>query len=106
VARYQQALDAVAQWGDARRQRIDESTKGIPELLWAALLLGGFVTIGFAFLFGIKSTVAHAVIMFFLTLLVAALLLVVFEFNEPFAGVVRVTPGAFQLALARMAQIP
>ncbi len=106
VARYQQALDAAAQWGDARRQRIDESTTGIPELLWAALTLGGFVTIGFAFLFGIKSTVAHAVIMFFLTLLVAALLLVVFEFNEPFAGVVRVTPQAFQLALARMAKIP
>ena len=40
------------------------------------------------------------------TLVVSALLLVVFEFNEPFAGVVRVTPGAFQLALARMAQIP
>lgn len=58
----------------------------------AASLLGGFVTVGFAFLFGIKSTAAHAVIMFFLTLLVAALLLVVFEFNEPFAGVVRVTP--------------
>jgi len=106
VARYQQALDAVGQWGDARRQRIDESTTGIPELLWAALILGGFVTIGFAFLFGIKSTVAHAVIMFFLTLLVAALLLVVFEFNEPFAGVVRVAPQAFQLALARMQQIP
>jgi len=106
VARYQQALDATAQWGDARRQRIDESTTGIPTLLWAALILGGVVTVGFAFLFGIKSTVAHAVIMFFLTLLVAALLLVVFEFNEPFAGVVRVTPGAFQLALARMAQIP
>jgi hypothetical protein len=44
--------------------------------------------------------------MFFLTLLVAALLLVVFEFNEPFAGVVRVTPEAFKLALARMAKIP
>jgi hypothetical protein len=106
VARYQQALDATAQWGDARRQRIDESTTGIPTLLWAALILGGVVTVGFALLFGIKSTVAHAVIMFFLTLLVAALLLVVFEFNEPFAGVVRVSPQAFQLALARMAQIP
>jgi hypothetical protein len=106
IARYQTALDAAGQFGDARRQRIDESTTGIPPLLWAALLLGGFVTIGFAFLFGIKSTAAHAVIMFFLTLLVAALLLVVFEFNEPFAGVVRVTPQAFQLALARMATIP
>lgn len=106
VARYQTALDAAGQMGDARRQRIDESTTGIPPLLWAALILGGAVTIGFAFLFGIKSTAAHAVIMFFLTLLVAALLLVVFEFNEPFAGVVRVTPQAFQLAVARMATIP
>jgi hypothetical protein len=106
VARYQTALDAAGQLGDARRQRIDESTKSIPPLLWAALILGGFVTIGFAFLFGIRSTAAHAVIMFFLTLLVAALLLVVFEFNEPFAGVVRVTPEAFRLAVARMATIP
>ena len=98
VARYDQALDATAQLGDARRQRIDESSEGIPSLLWAALILGAVVTVGFAFFFGMKSTTAHAIVMFCLALLFVTLLLVVYELNYPFGGVVTVTPEAFRLA--------
>jgi Protein of unknown function (DUF4239) len=99
VTRYDQALDAAAQLGDARRQRIDQSSEGIPALLWGALILGAVVTVGFAYFFGMKSTNAHAVVMFCLTLLFSSLLLVVYALNYPFGGIVTVTPEAFRLAL-------
>jgi Protein of unknown function (DUF4239) len=106
VVRYQQALDATAQLSDARRERIDQSSQGIPSLLWAALALGGIVTVGFAYFFGMKSTVAHAIVMFSLTLIFACLLLVIYELNYPFSGIVKVNPDAFKLALELMQQIP
>jgi Protein of unknown function (DUF4239) len=102
VIRYQQALNAVAQLGDARRERLNEAGDGIPLLLWTALVLGGVVTGGFAFFFGMKSMFSHALIVFCLSLLIGYLLLLVYQMNYPFSGVTRIGPEAFELALQRM----
>jgi len=102
VARYEQALDGAADLGDARRERINQAAEGIPAPLWTALILGGAITVGFAYFFGMKSTSAHAVVMFSLTLLIACLLLVVYEINYPFDGAIKISPEAFELALQRM----
>jgi hypothetical protein len=104
-ARYDQALDAAGAFLDARRIRLNEATDGLPVILWVALTVGGLVTVAFAFLFGMSSLRAHAVIIFSLTLLVGVLLLVVYALNYPFSGAVRVNPDAFELALRRMASI-
>jgi hypothetical protein len=105
VARYQVAVNAADQLGAARRQRLNQAADGIPGLLWTALIMGGIITIGFAFLFGMKSTATHALVMFSLTLLIGSLLLVIYEVNSPFTGL-KVGPEAFQLALDRMEQLP
>ncbi len=102
MARYEQALSATAQLDNARRERINQAGEGIPGALWFALLLGGVITIGFGFSFGMKSTVVHALVMFSVTLLIVSLLLVVYELDYPFTGIVRVSPEAFKLALERM----
>lgn len=106
VARYQPAVDASNQLGAARRERLNQAADDIPSLLWAALILGGIITVGFALLFGMKSTGIHAIVMFCLTGLIGGLLLVIFELNHPFSGAVRVPPEAFKLALNRMRLVP
>jgi len=100
--RYQDALRSASTVGNARRRRVNESTEGIPALLWAALIAGGVVTIGFSFLFGTHSRLAHCTVVFSLTLVVSSMLLVIFELNHPFAGAINVRPDAFQLALDQM----
>jgi Protein of unknown function (DUF4239) len=105
VARYQAAVNAADELGTARRVRLSQSAEGIPALLWTALIAGGVMTVGFGFLFGMKSTGTHALVMFSLTLLIGGLLLVVYELNFPFSGI-KVGPEAFQLALQRMNQVP
>lgn len=105
VARYDEAVRAGDQVGSSRRQRLNQAADGIPALLWATLILGGAITVGFAFLFGMKSTVTHALVMFSLTLLIGGLLLVIYEMNFPFSGI-RVGPESFELALERMRQVP
>ncbi|MGW3648508.1 bestrophin-like domain [Streptomyces sp. NPDC000878] len=104
--RYQGALEAVAQLGDARRERVNEAaTAGVPALLWTALLLGALVTVGFVYLFGVESLRAHAGVVFSLTFIVGVMLLIVYEFDYPFSGPLKVNPTAFQLALERMRSI-
>ena len=105
VARYQVAVDAADQLGAARRERLEQAADGIPSPLWGALVMGGVITIGFAFLFGMKRTGPHALVMFSLTLLIGGLLLVIYELNFPFSGAVKVGPEAFRLALERMQQL-
>jgi hypothetical protein len=105
VARYQVAVNAGDQLGAARRERLNQAAEDIPALLWAALLMGGTITVLFAFMFGMKSTVIHAIIMFSITLLIAGLLLVIYELNFPFGGGLQVGPDAFRLALERMGEL-
>ena len=105
VAQYQIAVNAADQVGAARRERLEQSSNSIPPLLWSALIMGGVIVIGFAFLFGMKNTGAHAIVMFSLTLLIGGLLLVIYELINPFNGTVRVGSDAFQLALQRMQEL-
>jgi len=82
--------------------RVNDATEGIPGLLWAALIIGGLVTVGFVFLFGMPSLLARCTVLFCLTLVVGSLLLLIYELNYPFAGAIRVRPDAFELALSQM----
>ncbi|MGH3165368.1 MAG: hypothetical protein ACRDN0_05670 [Trebonia sp.] len=102
VARYQQALDEATMLGDARQARIDLAQDGLSRLLTTGILLGGVITVGFAFLFGMKSTRVHVLVMFALTLLASFMLLITYEFSYPFAGAANVGPGNFQMAVHYM----
>jgi hypothetical protein len=103
---YAQGLDGMAQLGNARRERLNQATDGIPALLWVALLVGATVIVGFTFMFDMTSLRAHVAVVFSVALLVGGLLLLVYELEYPFGGAVAVEPRAFDLALARMAVIP
>jgi fumarate reductase subunit D len=81
---------------DARRSRLLEVREGIPIQLWVVLVLGGVITVSFTYLFGLKSNVAHALMVAALTLLICGILFTIGEFNDPFSGVVEIRPDAFR----------
>jgi hypothetical protein len=81
---------------DARRSRLLEVREGIPDLLWVVLVVGGVITVSFTYLFGLKSNVAHALMVAALTLLICGILFTIGEFNNPFSGVVEIRPEAFK----------
>ncbi|WP_327429662.1 bestrophin-like domain [Streptomyces sp. NBC_01236] len=80
----------------------EAANAGVPPLLWTALLIGAFVTLGFVYLFGMESLRAHAGVVFSLAFTVGVMLLIVYEFNYPFSGPLKVGPSAFLLALERI----
>ena len=89
---------------DARRSRLLEVREGIPDLLWVVLVVGGVITVSFTYLFGLKSNVAHALMVAALTLLICGILFTIGEFNNPFSGVVEIRPEAVREALHSFGQ--
>jgi hypothetical protein len=94
-----QGLTQLHDAADARRERLLEVTEGIPNLLWVVIVLGGVITVSFTYLFGLKSNVAHALMVAALTLLICGVLFTIGEFNNSFSGPVEIQPEAFREVL-------
>ena len=93
---YESGLGQLHDAADARRSRLLEVREGIPDLLWVVLVVGGVITVCFTYLFGLKSNLAHALMVAALTLLICGILFTIGEFNNPFSGVVEIRPEAFK----------
>jgi len=84
----------------ARSTRLDFTEQGVPGVLWAALIVGAVVTIGFVMIFGLRSALLHALMTAGLAALIGVLLFVAIEINHPFAGDVAVHPAPLERVLA------
>ncbi len=69
---YAEGLDQVQRLADARRTRLVVAEEGLPTVLWVVLIVGGIVVVGFAYLFGMENTVAHALMVAALAGVIAA----------------------------------
>jgi hypothetical protein len=96
---YERGLTQLHDASDARRSRLLEVREGIPNLLWVVIVVGGAITVSFTYLFGLKSNVAHALMVAALTLVICGILFTIAEFDYPFSGVVEIRPDAFKEVL-------
>ena len=98
---YQEGLNRIHDLADARRMRLVEANEGIPAILWVVLGIGGIVTVGFTYLFGLENTQVHRLMVAALAGLIALVLLTIGALEYPFSGDARIGPGAFELILDR-----
>lgn len=99
-------LQRLADLGGYHRDRIRESGQGLPPLLWAALIGGSVLTVGFVYLFGVERDWAHAAMVGSVLASVALLLFLVFELQNPYGGDLRVSSGSFQAVLTQFSLTP
>ena len=97
-----QAAVSIERLGDARRMRLVAAEEGIPGVLWAVLVFGGVVTVGFTYLFGLHNTWAHRLMVMSLTAVIALVLFAIVAIEYPFSGGASVDPGAFEQILERL----
>lgn len=98
-----EALGRLTALGAARRERLLDAREHAPPLLWWSLVVGGAVTVGFTYLFGVKSAVAQALMTAALTTTLALGLLMIIALNHPFRGELGIEPDAFSDALHTLA---
>ncbi len=82
-----------------RRLRIFQGQEGVHPLLWALLVGGGALTIGFTYLFGLEDARVHLLLIAGLALLIGGMLFMVQQVEHPFAGQLHVVPEPLQRVL-------
>jgi len=98
---YAEGLDQIQRLGDARRMRLVAAEEGMPGVLWAILVFGAVVAVGFTYLFGLRNTWAHRLMVMSLTAVIALVLFTIGVMEHPFSGGARIEPDAFELILER-----
>jgi hypothetical protein len=89
-----QAVTDLSAATEARSERIDDSSSELPPPLWAVLLVGGALTVGFTYFFGLKSFLAEAVMVGTLAAIIGLMLFVILSLDLPFTGDVATPPTA------------
>ena len=84
-----------------RRLRLLQSREGLPPVLWAVLLGGTLLLVGYTYFFGLQDFRAHLLMVAMLTALIVAVLFTIKSLEYPFSGEMRVEPSAFELVLNR-----
>jgi Protein of unknown function (DUF4239) len=93
---YDDSLDRLQDLGDARRIRLLESREGIPGIMWAGLIAGAVLTVGFAYGFGVERGQSHALMLATLAASISLLLFIVWSLDHAYRGDVRVKPEPFE----------
>ncbi|HZR48138.1 MAG TPA: hypothetical protein VFB06_01340 [Streptosporangiaceae bacterium] len=99
---FEEVTTSVTALAADRRERLDAIGDGVPVFLWAALIGGGIITVGFTFLFGLSSTWVHVVMVGLFAAVIVVSLILIKDLNYPFAGPGKVSPEAFEVFLSRL----
>jgi hypothetical protein len=93
---YLTSLEQLNEVGRHRRQRLLESRSKIPGSLWGFLICGGFLTIFFTYLFGLRFLWLQGLVIALLAWIIGFSLFLVFSLQFPFTGDISIKPAAFQ----------
>lgn len=96
------ALSELSSLTEHRRTRLLQSRYRLPTIFWAVLVIGAFLTIASASMFGSGNAILHTIQVFSFTLLITLVLLAIADVNRPFSGWVHVSDYAFVRAQENM----
>lgn len=99
-------LDAIDELVDARRARNAVLVPLVTPLMWAGLLAGSVLTIGFMLLFNRPSYPLHLLMVGSVAGLIVFLLWLVHDLSRPYAGASALGPEAFDQILQRFREFP
>ena len=99
---FQEVTTSVTALAADRRTRLDAVGAGLPPFLWAALIGGGALSVGFTFMFGLPSIWTHVVMAGLFAAVIVTSLILIKDLNYPFAGPGKISPEAFQVFLSRL----
>ncbi len=94
-AAYSMLVSRLADFSDARRKRLFDSTSLLSPAIWVILMAGGVTTLGFTFFFGLKNLRAQIIMTAMCVVTVALVLWLISDLDGPFTGHIRITPDSF-----------
>lgn len=94
-AAFQKSIELVIGLEDLRRQRLADNHDSLPSPMWVCLVVGGLLTIGFGYLFGVEHFRAQLFMTAAVASAVALQFFLLIELDYPFRGSIGVSPSAY-----------
>lgn len=85
-------LGAMQRVGDERRVRVMRASLSLPVLLWAVIVVGGVITLGFSNFFGLRYRRSQALMTAALAATLSFVVFVIYVLDRPFRGASRIEP--------------
>ncbi|MEV8328150.1 hypothetical protein [Kitasatospora sp. NPDC056731] len=92
---YQPIMDRISQADDARNSRGQNAGPTMPGVVWFGLITGAVVTVGMLFALQIRRTPRELILAGCFSALIAFLLFMIWDFDDPFGRSVSVTTQPF-----------
>jgi hypothetical protein len=86
----------------ARRDRLVAASSKIPGVMWSVTLLGGALTVGFSFLFGVPKLRLHLAMTGLLAASLALVIVLIVAFDCPFRGDLSVSSNVYSRLFERV----
>jgi len=101
-ALYAAILKELDDLSDEHRQRILFSEARLDGILWFSLIVGGLLTVGFSFFFGLKHLGRQAFMTAFFAGIILLNLFVIAALDRPFSGPSAIQPRIMRFVVERM----
>jgi len=90
------SIGCLTTMNSLRASRIDDSSSGLPPILWLVLLVGAVATIGLSYLFEAQNFWLQAILTILLTGVICMTFCIIIDLDFPFTGATRISPESFQ----------
>ena len=93
---YHTSIQCLTTMNSLRASRIDDSSSGLPPILWLVLLVGAVATIGLSYLFEAQNFWLQAILTILLTGVISMTFCIIIDLDFPFTGATRISSESFQ----------
>ena len=102
---YNQLITRLDSLEEARQDRLFAAGSQLPGPLWLALIVGGLITVGFTYCFGLPSERAHLAMVAAVAATIGLTLFLIMSLDLPFTGDVAVAPNSMREAIAEFSHL-
>jgi hypothetical protein len=93
---FRTSIEYLTTMNSLRASRIDDSSSGLPPILWLVLLVGAVATIGLSYLFEAQNFWLQAILTILLTGVISMTFCIIIDLDFPFTGATRISSESFQ----------
>jgi len=94
---FRTSIEYLTTMNSLRASRIDDSSSGLPVVLWFVLLVGAGATIGLSYLFEAQNFWLQSILTILLTGVICMTCLIIIDLDFPFTGASKISSESFHL---------
>ncbi|MBV9332558.1 MAG: DUF4239 domain-containing protein [Candidatus Eremiobacteraeota bacterium] len=96
------AIEEFERMIELRRLRLHDKDAGLPEALWAVVIIGGILTVFLTYFLALERFRVHVAMTIVSSILVSLLIFMIAAVDHPFRGGVSIGPDSFQLVYEQL----